>query len=178
MDPWFSPSQLYAALGISITVVFLLYTLKMFFVLLDHINGFTEFKTSAWKDSIMTQDWEDFGVLWGEVIRIYEKKIGGHRITLKADAYNILVIGFIGTLQGMNESFSALDAAIRSSGVNPATAMTSLLKGGLSTALISSLVCALVAFLVMTYISFSEKKKNELLHNLYVETYQIYKNQE
>ena len=96
----------------------------------------------------------------------FDKKLVSIRHSLRIDAYNIILIGFIGTLMGMIASFTSLLISMGNSGLNPGVAIASLIKGGLSTALISSLIAAIMAAIVMGYLSVTEAKLVKLKYEI------------
>ncbi|KPA14260.1 membrane protein [Candidatus Magnetomorum sp. HK-1] len=73
-------------------------------------------------------------------------------------------------------SFTTLLTAVGAKGLNPAVAITTLIKGGLSTALVSSLIAAIMACIVMSYLSFTDRRIVELkgkINNICLDRYQL-----
>jgi len=76
-------------------------------------------------------------------------------------------------------AFTTLLMAVGSKGIEPSNAITTLVRGGLSTALVSSLISAIMASIVMCYLSFTERNIVDLkegLNNVCLEKYQNTRN--
>lgn len=87
----------------------------------------------------------------------FDKDIGALRRSLRADAYNVILIGFVGTLVGMISSFASLMLSLGNKDANPMMAINNLISGGMSTALVSSLIASVLAGIVIWYLSYTEK---------------------
>jgi len=161
MEPWFSPLQIILSLGIT-SPLFVYYAWRVYCLILEHHTAFSSFEDKQWIDKVLPQNWKKDELAaqlsLNSVFLKYDKKIGAIRRSLRADIYTIILIGFIGTLLGMIGSFTTLLLAVGSSKLDPSMAITTLVKGGLSTALVSSLIAAILASVVMAYLSFTEKK--------------------
>ena len=161
MEPWFSPLQIILSLGIT-SPLFVYYAWRIYCLILEHHMAFSTFEDKQWIDKVLPQNWKkdelSAQLSLNSVFLKYDKKIGAIRRSLRADIYTIILIGFIGTLLGMIGSFTTLLLAVGSSKLEPSMAITTLVKGGLSTALVSSLIAAILASVVMAYLSFTEKK--------------------
>jgi len=169
MEPWFSPIQILLSLGIT-SPLFVYYSWRVYCLILEHHMSFLFFEDKQWIDDILSQNWKknelSAQLSLNSIFLKYDKKIGAIRRSLRADIYTIILIGFIGTLLGMIGSFTTLLLAVGSSKLDPTMAITSLVKGGLSTALVSSLIAAILASVVMAYLSFTEKKLVFLKENI------------
>ena len=169
MEPWFSPLQILLSLGIT-SPLFVYYSWRIYCLIIEHHISFSFFENKQWIDDILPQNWKKNELTaqlsLNSIFLKYDKKIGAIRRSLRSDIYTIILIGFIGTLLGMIGSFTTLLIAVGSSKLDPAMAITTLVKGGLSTALVSSLIAAILASVVMAYLSFTEKKLVLLKENI------------
>ncbi|CAN2042943.1 membrane hypothetical protein [Candidatus Magnetomoraceae bacterium gMMP-15] len=169
MEPWFAPLQVIAALGVTVPL-FIYYFWRIYSLILEHRQAFFHLKGKKWLDNILIENWNKDEIsaqlALNNVSLYFDKKLGAIRRSLRADVYIIILIGFIGTLIGMIGSFTTLLMSVGSKGLDPGIAITSLVKGGLSTALVSSLIAAVMAAVVMSYLSFTEKKLVELKEGL------------
>jgi len=165
MDPWFSPIQMLTSLGLTIPL-FIYYAWRIYSLILDHGIAIKQLKEKDWIDSILTPDWQQNDIIsqlfLNNVFLYFDKKIGSIRRCLRSDIYSVILIGFIGTLLGMIGSFTTLLLAVEMNGINPANAIVTLVKGGLSTALVSSLISAIMACIVMGYLSLTDRTIVEL----------------
>jgi hypothetical protein len=165
MEPWFSPVQLLASLGVTVPL-FIYYTWRVYSLILEHNDAVKQLNNKSWIDNILTDGWNEDNITsqltLNNIFLYFDSKLGSVRRSLRADIYSIILIGFIGTLLGMIGSFTTLLIAVGAKGLNPAVAITTLVKGGLSTALVSSLIAAIIACIVMSYLSFTDRKIVEL----------------
>jgi len=161
MEPWFSPIQILLSLGIT-TPLFGYYAWRIYCLIIEHHMSFSLVEDNEWFDKKLPKNWRkdelSAQLALNSIFLSYDKKIGAIRRSLRADIYTIILVGFIGTLIGMIGSFTTLLMAVGSRSLDPAMAITTLVKGGLSTALVSSLIAAILASVVMAYLSFTEKK--------------------
>jgi hypothetical protein len=165
MDPWFSPIQIFASLGLTVPL-FVYYSWRIYSLIVEHGMAIGQLNSNGWIDSILSGNWNQDDITsqlgLNNVFLFFDKKIGSIRRCLRSDIYSVILIGFIGTLLGMIGSFTTLLLAVDSSGVNPTKAITTLVKGGLSTALVSSLIAAILACIVMSYLSLTDRRVVEL----------------
>jgi len=165
MEPWFSPAQVIAALGITVPL-FVYYAWRVYSLIIEHSHAFNELKNKSWLDKLLMQGWNKDDIsaqlTLNSIFLNFDKRIGSIRRSLRSDIYTIILIGFIGTLLGMIGSFTTLLLAVGSKGLDPTLAITTLVKGGLSTALVSSLIAAIIASIVMGFLSFTDRKLVDL----------------
>ncbi len=159
MKPWFAPLQIITALGVTVPV-FIAYAWRIYQQILKHQAAFRLLGSTAWVDAILEDGWTLSDVsaelTLNNVLLQYDQALGVIRRNLRADVYIIVLIGFIGTLFGMITAFTTLLMSVGKAGLEPSAALTALLRGGLSTALVSSLVAALMACIIMAFLTFSE----------------------
>ncbi len=172
MTPWFSPMQLITALGVT-GIPFLFYSYRIYHLITAHHESLAEMlprKRDSHEEAARKEEWirRELAAGWNEddtriklvmtrIFLLFDEKIGVFRRSLRSDVYIVILIGFIGTLIGMITSFSTLLFSVGNSGMDPADALGALLRGGLSTALVSSLAAAVLACTAMAYLSFTEK---------------------
>jgi len=183
MEPWFSPIQIFASLGLTVPL-FVYYSWRIYSLIVEHGMAMGQLKQKGWVTSILAGKWNQDDISsqlsLNNVFLHFDKKVGSIRRCLRADIYSVILIGFIGTLLGMIGSFTTLLLAVDSSGMNPTKAITTLVKGGLSTALISSLIAAILASIVMAYLSLTDRSVVELkekINGLCLNQYQFLKNE-
>ena len=161
MDPWFSPLQIMLSLGIT-APLFIYYSWRIYCLVIEHHASIKKLQDKKWINDALPENWKkdelSAQLALNSVFLKFDKGPGTIRRSLRADIYTIILIGFIGTLLGMIGSFTTLLLAVGSKGLDPALAITTLVKGGLSTALVSSLIAAILASIVMAYLSFTDKK--------------------
>lgn len=178
MEPWFAPAQIYTALGITLPI-FIYYAWRIYSMILEHGQAFKNLKEGAWLDEILLEGWNKSEMAaqlaLNSVFLRFDNTLGFIRRSLRADVYIIILLGFIGTLIGMITAFADLLLSIGDKGMDPATALTALLRGGLSTALISSLIAAVLACLVMGYLSFTEKRVVKLKEEVNADCFERYR---
>jgi hypothetical protein len=169
MKPWYAPIQVAAALGITVPF-FIYYAWRFYSLVLEHHQAYRHLSQKKWIHQILVKNWnqdEMTAQLSFNCIALYfDKKLVSIRLSLRVDAYNIILIGFIGTLMGMIASFTTLLTTMGNSGLNPGVAIATLIRGGLSTALISSLIAAIMAAIVMGYLSITERKLVKLKYEV------------
>ena len=165
MEPWYSPLQVLAALGLTLPL-FIFYSWRIYNLILEHHHELKELKKNGWIEKILSEDWNkdelSARLALNAVFFHFDKRLGALRRSLRADVYIIILIGFIGTLLGMIGSFTTLLLAVGKSSLEPSAAITSLVKGGLSTALVSSLIAAVLAVFVMGYLEYTESAVVEI----------------
>ena len=183
MEPWFSPIQIIASLGLTVPL-FIYYAWRIYSLILEHGNALKELSNKKWMDHILTDNWNHDDITsqltLNNVFLHFDKQIGSIRRSLRSDIYSVILIGFIGTLLGMIGSFTTLLLAVDASGMNPAKAITTLVRGGLSTALVSSLISAIMACIVMAYLSLTDRSIVELkerINTICLQRYQLLNNQ-
>lgn len=178
MNPWFAPLQVITALGVTVPL-FIYYAWRVYSLILEHRQAFSQLQDKRWIDNILTDGWNrdelEAQLALSSVFLQFDKGIGSIRRSLRADVYIIILIGFIGTLLGMIGSFTTLLMSVGTRGLDPAIAITTLIRGGLSTALVSSLIAAIMAVAVMSYLSFTEKKLAELKDQLNTDCLERYR---
>jgi hypothetical protein len=178
MEPWFAPLQVITSLGITIPL-FIYYAWRFYSLILEHRHAVFELKDSTWIDAMLGDGWNlnDISAQLSltNVYLEFDKKLGSIRRSLRADVYIIILIGFIGTLIGMIGSFTSLLTAVGDKGLDPSVAIATLIKGGLSTALVSSLFAAIMAAVVMGYLSLTERTLVDLKKNLNVDCLNRYR---
>lgn len=179
--PWYDPRELAFSLGATLPL-FIFYAWRIYSCVLKHHEGLKFFmryedlraEIEKLYQSLSMDDIDlpslrmDF--LASAAWNLYEERVGSLRRALRADVYTVILIGFLGTLIGVVSAFWKLSVGAGAAVTSPTQVISGLLKGGLSTALISSLVASVLGGLAMTYLSLTEvqavKARNELLRAL------------
>jgi hypothetical protein len=165
MEPWYSPLQVLASLGLTFPL-FIFYGWRIYNLILEHHHELKDLKKNGWIKQILSEDWNrdemSARLALNAVFFHFDKRLGALRRSLRADVYIIILIGFIGTLLGMIGSFTTLLLAVGQNSMEPSAAIASLVKGGLSTALVSSLIAAVLAVFVMGYLEYTESAVVEI----------------
>ena len=178
MNPWFAPLQVITALGFTVPF-FVYYAWRVYSLILEHRQALFQLRNRKWINSILTEGWNRdelaAQLALSSVFLQFDKRLGSIRRSLRADVYIIILIGFIGTLLGMIGSFTTLLMSVGNKGLDPAIAITALIRGGLSTALVSSLIATIMAAVVMGYLSFTERKLVELKDGLNTDCLERYR---
>ncbi len=161
MNPWYEPLQIIAALGVTGPFL-ILYAYRVYSKILEHRGALQDLAKDDWIDRFLPLGWNrdelSTQLALNSVYLEFDQRLGSVRRSLRSDVYAIILIGFIGTLTGMLGAFTTLLLSVGSQGLDPAHAVTSLIRGGLSMALVSSLIAAIIAAIVMGYLSFTEIK--------------------
>ena len=177
MQPWFTPLQLLTALGITVPL-FVYYTWRLYSLVIEHDQGIKSFEDFSWVNDLLDNYWTitqiSAQLSISRIFLRYDTEIGSLRRSLKGDVNNIILVGFIGTLLGMLGSFASLILFIGNEALNPATLISALIKGGVSTALVSSLIASILAVLVLWYLSHTEKQLAVIKEKLTAHVYAIY----
>lgn len=167
--PWYDPAQLALSLGITLPL-FLFYAWRIYSGILRHrealsflfcphlvreaLEGLAEnLRLEGSEPSSLKED-----LLAALAWNLYEERLGSVRRSLRADVYTVILIGFLGTLIGVVNAFYHLSWSLGAASASPSEVVSVLLRGGLATALISSLVASVMAGLAMTYLSHTERR--------------------
>ncbi len=172
---WYAPKEMALSLGITLPF-FLFYAWRIYSLILDHMAAMRFFSQEGGVKGMLEESirfdafpaaldagskgWEQLllqlgvSTIYGE----YERRIGGVRRALRADVYTVILIGFFGTLFGMAGAFALIGEKIYGGLSNPGMLVGELVKGGMATALVSSLVAAVLGGVAMAYLSFTERE--------------------
>ena len=167
---WYAPKELALSLGITLPF-FLYYAWRLYSLILDHMAALRFFGREQGavlmvEEAVASALPAGPGVTGGELMlqlglsslfTEYERRIGGTRRAIRADIYTVILIGFFGTLFGMAGSFTLIGQQIHAGLSDPAGLIQGLVKGGMATALVSSLVAAVMGGAAMAYLSFTER---------------------
>ncbi|MCP4112766.1 MAG: MotA/TolQ/ExbB proton channel family protein [Desulfobacteraceae bacterium] len=167
MEPWFAPKQIITALGIT----FPLFIIFMYLIYHNILKFEDEYKTfrdkgdpEKWKNWIRTEFPDEYirdiseENHIDEVFDEFEKRFRPILDNLDIYVEITMFIGFLGTLLGVLASFASLQMTVESRGLEPAFALKTLLKGGLSTALVTSLISVSVIIFLLFYNSLANNK--------------------
>lgn len=167
---WYAPKELALSLGITLPF-FLYYAWRLYSLILDHMAALRFFGREQGavlmvEEAVASALPAGPDVTGGELMlqlglsslfTEYERRIGGTRRAIRADIYTVILIGFFGTLFGMAGSFTLIGQQIHAGLSDPAGLIQGLVKGGMATALVSSLVAAVMGGAAMAYLSFTER---------------------
>ena len=92
-----------------------------------------------------------------EVFTALDHELGTRRRALRSDAHAVVLVGFVGTLIGVSSAFASLASQGSDDGREAFGLVEQLVGGGLATALVSSLVAALLGVLSLGYLSATER---------------------
>ncbi len=181
---WYAPKEMALSLGVTLPF-FLFYAWRIYSLVLDHMSalrffskdgGVSRMVSDAVRKALPGEGAEasqavgelllhmGISALYGE----YDRRIGGVRRALRADVYTVILIGFFGTLFGMAGAFSLIGEKVTQGMANPVLLVEELVKGGMATALVSSLVAAVLGGAAMAYLSFTEREVVEARQRLAV----------
>lgn len=164
---WYHPVQIVLALGVTLPL-FLYYGYRIYNLVLDHRAALRRFLDAdagarlvqeALREQPPAAHAGDLAVqlALAEVFAEFERDLGSRRRALRTDSQAVVLVGFIGTLIGVSGAFASL-ASHGSSGSGGALGLLEqLVGGGLATALVSSLVAALLGVLALGYLSATER---------------------
>ena len=167
---WYAPKELALSLGITLPF-FLYYAWRLYSLILDHMAALRFFGREQGavlmvEEAVASALPAGPDVTGGELMlqlglsslfTEYERRIGGTRRAIRADIYTVILIGFFGTLFGMAGSFTLIGQQIHAGLSDPAGLIQGLVNGGMATALVSSLVAAVMGGAAMAYLSFTER---------------------
>lgn len=170
MQTWYAPQQIILALGVTLPI-FLLFGWRLYGLLLDHRQALRRWSaTEAMRQAIAQAG---YSVARNEVERQlalarlfagFDLDIASRRRALRADAQNLVLVGFVGTLIGVMGAFAGLVGP--TAGADIPGLLRALIDGGLATALVSSLVATLLSVLVHSALSRSEYRLAALRRDL------------
>ena len=163
MTPWFSPIEIVLSLGLTLPL-FAFYAWRDYSLMVDHHHML--FSLSQKPKSWVTGYWREIkkGDEMGAKLAItcvtlhLNDSLVSIRTRLKADAYILVLIGFIGTVLGMISAFWSLLGSMAAHNLDPAKAISTLIQGGLATALVSTLIGSILAMAIYAYLSLTEKQ--------------------
>ncbi|MES9902648.1 MAG: MotA/TolQ/ExbB proton channel family protein [Sedimenticola sp.] len=169
-EPWFSPAQLFASLGMTLPLFFY-YGWRIYSQIIDHVKGVRKLIDEEYLAAMVRAnqlaeqpDKTTTDLTIAAIGSEFDSKIGCHRRALKIEAHSAILVGFLGTLVGVSGAFAALTMKTR--GTDPLAMMEGLIKGGLATALVSSLVAAVLGVIVYTFLSLTEEKVTRVRQSL------------
>ncbi len=179
---WYAPKEMALSLGVTLPF-FIYYAWRIYSLILDHMEALRFFSQEdgparmmeeAVASSFLSPRHEaampavellmqlGLAAVFGE----FDKRIGGTRRALRADVYTVILIGFFGTLFGMAGAFTLIGQQVHAGLSDPAGLVQGLVKGGMATALVSSLVAAVMGGGAMAYLSFTERRVVEARQRL------------
>ena len=160
--PWYQPSQILVALGITLPF-FLYYGYRIYGLVLDHRAALRRFSKSEGSAKLVREarlaaaEGELAAQLaMAEVFTALDHELGTRRRALRSDAHAVVLVGFVGTLIGVSSAFASLASSGSDEGREASAIVEQLIGGGLATALVSSLVAALLGVLSLGYLSATE----------------------
>ena len=161
--PWYQPTQILLALGITLPF-FLYYGYRIYGLVLDHRAALRRFskpdgsaelvreaRLAAAEGELAAQ------LAMAEVFTALDHELGTRRRSLRSDAHAVVLVGFVGTLIGVSSAFASLASQGSDDGREAFGLVEQLVGGGLATALVSSLVAALLGVLSLGYLSATER---------------------
>ena len=161
--PWYQPSQILLALGITLPF-FLYYGYRIYGLVLDHraaLRRFSKPEGSAdlVRDARLASAEGELAaqLALAEVFTALDHELGTRRRSLRADAHAVVLVGFVGTLIGVSSAFASIATKGADSERGTFVLVEQLVGGGLATALVSSLVAALLGVLSLGYLSATER---------------------
>lgn len=161
--PWYQPSQILVALGITLPF-FLYYGYRIYGLVLDHRAALRRFSKPEGSAELVREarlaaaEGELAAQLaMAEVFTALDHELGTRRRALRADAHAVVLVGFVGTLIGVSSAFASLASQGSDDGREAFAFVEQLIGGGLATALVSSLVAALLGVLSLGYLSATER---------------------
>ena len=161
--PWYQPSQILLALGITLPF-FLYYGYRIYGLVLDHRAALRRFSKPEGSAELVREarlaaaEGELAAQLaMAEVFTALDHELGTRRRALRSDAHAVVLVGFVGTLIGVSSAFASLASQGSDDGREAFVLVEQLVGGGLATALVSSLVAALLGVLSLGYLSATER---------------------
>ena len=173
--PWYQPTQILLALGITLPF-FLYYGYRLYGLVLDHRAALRRFSKPEGSAELVRE--ARLGVLAADSLRVLlgaaegelaaqlamaevftalDHELGTRRRALRSDAHAVVLVGFVGTLIGVSSAFASLASQGSDDGREAFGLVEQLVGGGLATALVSSLVAALIGVLTLGYLSATER---------------------
>ena len=164
---WYHPAQIVLALGITLPL-FLYYGYRIYNLVLDHreaLRRFLDADTGARLVQEKLRETPPAGhagdlaaqLAFAEVFAEFERDLGSRRRALRTDSQAVVLVGFIGTLIGVSGAFASLASHGPGNERGALGLLEQLVGGGLATALVSSLVAALLGVLALGYLSATER---------------------
>lgn len=165
---WYHPAQIALALGVTLPL-FLYYGYRIYNLVLDHRSALRRFLDAgavarlvqaALPEKPPAAHAGDLAVqlALAEVFAEFDHDLGSRRRALRTDSQAVVLVGFIGTLIGVSGAFASLASYGGPSDRGGALGLLEqLVGGGLATALVSSLVAALLGVLALGYLSATER---------------------
>ena len=160
---WYHPVQIVIALGVTLPL-FLYYGYRIYNLVLDHRAALRRFLDPAAsarcvREKRLAAPAGDLAVqiALAEVFAEFERELGSRRRALRTDSQAVILVGFIGTLIGVSGAFASLASYGPESEGGTLGLLGQLVGGGLATALVSSLVAALLGVLALGYLSATER---------------------
>lgn len=161
--PWYQPTQILLALGITLPF-FLYYGYRIYGLVLDHRAALRRFSKPEGSAELVREarlaaaEGELAAQLaMAEVFTALDHELGTRRRALRSDAHAVVLVGFVGTLIGVSSAFASLASQGSGDGREAFGLVEQLVGGGLATALVSSLVAALLGVLSLGYLSATER---------------------
>ena len=164
---WYHPAQIVLALGVTLPL-FLYYGYRIYNLVLDHREALRRFLDAGAGARLVQEKLREAPpaghsgdlaaqLALAEVFAEFERDLGSRRRALRTDSQAVVLVGFIGTLIGVSGAFASLAAHGSGNDRGALGLLEQLVGGGLATALVSSLVAALIGVLALGYLSATER---------------------
>lgn len=164
---WYHPAQIVLALGVTLPL-FLYYGYRIYNLVLDHREALRRFLDTGAGTRLVQEKLREappaghagdlaVQLALAEVFAEFERDLGSRRRALRTDSQAVVLVGFIGTLIGVSGAFASLASYGSGNERGALGLLEQLVGGGLATALVSSLVAALLGVLALGYLSATER---------------------
>ena len=164
---WYHPAQIVLALGVTLPL-FLYYGYRIYSLVLDHRAALRRFLDAGIGVRLVQEKLREAPpaghagdlaaqLALAEVFAEFERDLGSRRRALRTDSQAVVLVGFIGTLIGVSGAFASLASHGSGNERGALGLLEQLVGGGLATALVSSLVAALLGVLALGYLSATER---------------------
>ena len=164
---WYHPAQIALALGVTLPL-FLYYGYRIYNLVLDHRSALRRFLDAGARARLVQESLPEkppaahagdlaVQLALAEVFAAFDRDLGSRRRALRTDSQAVVLVGFIGTLIGVSGAFASLASYGSGDGGGALGLLEQLVGGGLATALVSSLVAALLGVLALGYLSATER---------------------
>lgn len=164
---WYHPAQIVLALGVTLPL-FLYYGYRIYNLVLDHRAALRHFLDAGIGARLVQEKLRETPpagpagdlaaqLAFAEVFAEFERDLGSRRRALRTDSQAVVLVGFIGTLIGVSGAFASLASYGSGNDRGALGLLEQLVGGGLATALVSSLVAALLGVLALGYLSATER---------------------
>lgn len=164
---WYHPALIVLALGVTLPL-FLYYGYRIYNLVLDHREALRRFLDAGTGARLVQEKLREATpaghteglaaqLAFAEVFAEFERDLGSRRRALRTDSQAVVLVDFIGTLIGVSGAFASLASHGSGNERGALGLFEQLVGGGLATALVSSLVAALLGVLALGYLSATER---------------------